>query len=172
MAPTKHRDDQLFVAPVEFDVNATVEHKALVTSTGGRTASGPLIDRPADGAPLLKKVPAPSTGTTSVAMTEAQLLGGIHVKTPAAAQEFQVPDGTEISAAVLAVQPDFAIGDSFDFTLINLGGAGFIVTLTVDTGVTFVGSVTVDDPGADVNSSGTFRFRNTAANTWIAYRVA
>ena len=102
-------------------------------------------------------------------MTEAQLLGGIHVKTPAAAQNFQVSTGTEISAAVGA---GLAVGDSFDFTLINLGGAGDIVSLTVDTGVTFVGSVTIDDAGADVNSSGVFRFRNTAANTWIAYRIA
>ena len=151
MAQTKHRDDQLFVAPVEFN-------EALA------------IHSP-DGVPVLTKV-TPSVGTTETDMTEAELLGGIHVKTPTAAQNLQVPTGAEISAAVAAVQPEFAIGDSFDYTLINLGGTGDIVTLTVDTGVTFVGSVTIDDPGADINSSGTFRFRNTAADTWVAYRVA
>ncbi len=163
MAQTKHRDDQLFVGPVEFD--------ALISVEGGETVDGPIIHRPATGQPLLKKVDAPSTGTTSTDMSEVQLLGGIHVKTPAAAQNFQVPTGTEISAALVAIGVTPLVGDSFDFTLINLGGAGDIVTLTVATGVTFVGSVTIDDPGADINSSGTFRFRNTAANTWIAYRV-
>lgn len=158
MAQTKHRDDQLFAAPVEFD-KKTLFNAAIIT-------------RPADGTPNLNKIPAPTTGTTSVAMTEAQLLGGIHIKTPTAAQDFQLPTGAEISAAVLAVQPNFAIGDSFDFALVNLGGAGFIVTITGDTGSTLVGSATIDDAGADVNSSGLFRFRNTAADTWIGYRIA
>ena len=130
MAQTKHRDDQLFVAPVELT-------EALAIHTP-------------DGTPVLTKVPAPSTGTTETDMTEAELLGGIHVKTPTAAQNLQVPTGTEISAAVTAVQPEFAIGDSFDFTLINLGGTGDIVTLTVDTGVTFVGYMGEDEVfGAD-----------------------
>ena len=173
MATEKHRQAQLFAAPVEFD--AAVTNSALVTNSAGQTTVGPIIDRPADGTPNLNKVPAPTTGTTATDMTEAQLLGGIHVKTPTAAQNLQVPTGTEISAAVLAVQPDFAVGDSFDFTLINLGGTGDIVTLTVDTGVTFVGYAGVH-PSADgatlPTSSGTFRFRNTAANTWVGYRVS
>jgi hypothetical protein len=151
----KNRQVQLFQAPTTFK--------------GGQKVSGAIQHRPVDGAPLLKKVPVPTTSTTATDMTEAFLLGGIHVKTPTAAQDFQVPDGTEISAAIGA---DLEVGDSFDFTLINLGGAGDIVTLIVDTGVTFVGAVEVDDAGADITSSGTFRFRNTGANTWVGYRVA
>lgn len=139
---------------------------------GELKTNGPHMRRPADGQPILTKIPVPSVSTTSVDMTEAQLLGGIHVKTPTAAQEFQVPTGAEISAAVIASGLRLEIGDSFDFTLINLGSATDIVTLTVAAGVTFVGSVTVDDPAADVNSSGTFRFQNTAANVWVAHRVS
>lgn len=161
MTQRKHRDSELFAAPVEFDRE--------VTMNGGQTVVGQNIRRPGAGLPVLTGVPAPSTSTTGTSMTEAELLGGIHVKTPVAAQDFQVPTGAEISAAVGA---DLEVDDSFDFTLINLGGTGDIVTLTVDTGVTLVGSATVDDPGTDVNSSGTFRFHNTAADTWVAYRVA
>ncbi len=154
----KNRQDTLFAGPV--------------TNLDGHTVVGPNIRRPADGSPILTKVPAASTATTATDMTEAELLGGMHVKTPSAAQDLQVPTGTEISAALVAAGVTPAVGDSFDFTLVNLGGAGDIVTLIVDTGVTFIGSVTVDDAGADINSSGTFRFRNTAANVWVAHRVA
>jgi hypothetical protein len=169
MAQTKHRDDQLFVAPVEFGPNAKA------TMVGGSTVSGEVIVRPTDGAPPLRRYPAPTTGTTETDLTEAQLLGGMHVKTPTAAQNLQFPTGTEISAAVLAVQPDFAVGDSLDFTLINLGGAADIVTLTTDTGLTLVGYMGVH-PSADgatlPTAAGTFRARNTAANAWAIYRVA
>ncbi len=139
---------------------------------GDIVTNGAHMQRPADGQPVLRKIPVPSTATTATSMTEAELLGGIHVKTPSAAQNLQVPNGTEISAALVAAGLVVAIGDSFDFTLINLGGAGDIVTLTVDTGVTFVGSVIVDDAGVDITSSGTFRFRNTAANVWVGHRIA
>ena len=161
MAQSKHRDDQLFVAPVEFD--------ALVLHNSRR------IDRPLAGTPNLIKIPAPSVSTTSTAMTEAELLGGIHVKSPTAAQNWQLPKGAEISAALLLLQPNFAIGDSFDFTVINDGTATDLVTLTVDTGITIVGYAGVH-PAADgatlPTAAATFRLRNTAADVWIAYRVA
>lgn len=142
---------------------------------GDLITNGQVYKRPVDGTPALTRVPAPSTGTTATDMTEAQLLGGIHVKTPTAAQNFQVPTGAEISAAVLAVLPKFAVGDSFDFTLVNLGGTGDIVTLTTDTGVTLVGYMGVH-PSADgatlPTSSGAFRLRNTGTDTWTCHRIA
>lgn len=144
-----------------------------LTVTGLSTLNGATILRTPDGSPIVTKVKVPSTSTTGTSMTEAELFGGIHVKTPSAAQNFQVPTGTEIDAEFLSVMGvAVAAGDSFDLTIVNLGGAGDILTLTVDTGVTFVGSVLIDDAGADITSSGTFRFRNVSAAVWIAYRVA
>lgn len=174
MAQTKHRDDQLFAAPVEFD--DTVQHNAPVTMDGGLAATGDVELRPADGTPILTKVPAPSTGTTSVDMLEADLLSGIHVKTPVAAQDFQLPTGAEISAAILAVLPNFAVGDSFDFSLVNLGGVGDIVTITTAaSGTTVVGYMGIH-PAADGatlgTSAGLFRVRNTGADTWTFHRIA
>ncbi len=160
----KNRQEQFFSNAVQFAKQATF----LL----GQIVSGAVVQRPGASQPVITKIEVPSTSTTGVAMTEAELLGGIHVKTPTAAPEFLVPTGTEISDALIAAGITPLVGDSFDFALINLGSAGDIVTLTVDTGVTFVGSVTIDDPGADVNSSGLFRFQNTAANVWVGHRVA
>ena len=133
-----------------------------------------FIFRPANGAPILTKVAAPTTSTTETDMTEAQLLGGIHSKTPTAAQNFQVPTATEILAAI---RSGIAAGDSFEFTLINIGGAGDDVTLTVDTGVTFVGDAVcrpLADADTDGTGSATFRFRCVALDTptFVGYRVS
>jgi len=77
--------------------------------------------------------------------------------------------GTQIEAALSG---NLANGDSFELTIINLGSAGDIITMAVASGVTFVGSLLIDDAGADVGSQGTFSFRRTAANTFVGYRVA
>lgn len=116
------------------------------------------------------KQATPETDPADVAgLTVDQMLSGILVCTPTGTVNYQPPNGTDLIAALPTT---FAIDDTFDLTLINLGGAGDIITMVVETGITYVGSVTVDDAGADINSSGTFRFRYTAANTFIAYRVA
>jgi hypothetical protein len=68
-----------------------------------------------------------------------------------------------------------ATGDSFDFSLITIGtGADDIVTLTAgDANVTFVGVVAVGPNIAGTDTaSGTWRFRNTGASTWVGYRLA
>ena len=174
----KRKEPHLF-EDIEIDGDLTVNgpetHAGAATFTGGVTASGDSITRSVDGTPVLNKVPAPSTGTTSVDMTEAQLLGGIHVKTPVAAQDFQLPTGEEISAAVLAVLPGFAVGDSFDFHLVNLGTTGDIVTITTATGIPVVGYMGVHPAvdGATLGTSaGHFRCRNTGADAWTLHRIA
>ena len=143
---------------------------AAASGTAG--ATGTIYLRPIDGLPMMTKMAAPVADSgADTNMTEAQLLSGIHAKDPAGAVAWQVPNGTEISAAVGA---GLAVGDSFEFTVINTGNTtSEDITLTVDTGVTFVGSAVLapaaDDP-AEV-STGTWRFRNTGANTWIGYRI-
>lgn len=120
-------------------------------------------------AQVLNLQAAPTTATGTVTLTAAQMLGGIIEATPIAAATYTTLTGTLLEAAL----PSGIVNDdSFELTIINLGGAGFIITLAGGAGVTIVGSATVDDAGADITSSGTFRFRRSAANTFIAYRIA
>ena len=112
---------------------------------------------------------SPQTATDTASLTDAQILSGILVCTPSAAATYTMRTGTQIEAALGGT---LASGDSFDLSIINLGGAGDIITMAVADGVTFVGSLLIDDAGADVTSSGTFRFVRGAANTFVGYRVA
>jgi hypothetical protein len=137
----------------------------VTTGTSGSGIAGNIHLR----AKVLGYQGTPETATDDASLTDAQMLSGILVCTPTAAAAYTVRTGTQIEAALGGT---LATGDSFDLTVINLGGAGDIITMTVAAGVTFVGSVTIDDPGADINSSGTFRFVRGAANTFVAYRVA
>jgi hypothetical protein len=137
----------------------------VTTGTSGSGIAGNIHLR----AKVLGYQGTPETATDNASLTDAQMLSGILVGTPTAAAAYTVRTGTQIEAALGGT---LATGDYFDLTVINLGGAGDIITMTVADGVTFVGSVTIDDPGADINSSGTFRFVRGAANTFVGYRVA
>ena len=121
---------------------------------------------------LLKKQGAPTAKTVTAAITAAELLAGIVTTTGATGpSEHQLPTGTLLAAAI----PSIAIGDSFDFHVINTGtGASDDATLTVNTDVTIVGNPTVGalTDGTIVSGSGTFRARYTAANTFVVYRIA
>lgn len=98
----------------------------------------------------------------AMAFTAASLLGGLVTATPTQARNIQFPTGTVLDAA-----SEFAVGDSFDFSLITL--AAFALTVTVNTGVTIVGAAaTAGTSGAAAR----FRMRKTAANTFVAYRIA
>ena len=94
------------------------------------------------------------------ALTAAMMQAGIVTSTTAAAVTATVPTGTVMDAAV-----DFAIGDSFDWSAIATGANAFTVTAAADH--TLVGSGVV----ATV-TSGHFRTRKTAANTFVTYRLA
>ena len=124
----------------------------LTVNAGGASASGTVGEagtiyfRTAALLPMMYTLPTPtSDSTTSTNMTEAELLGGMHVKSPTSAQNWQVPTGTEISTAIGS---GLAVGDGFNFILINTGTASDIVTLVVDTGVTMrIGAnVAADEP--------------------------
>lgn len=97
-----------------------------------------------------------ATGTLTAAMIEA----GIVTSTTAAAVAATLDTGTVMDAAV-----DFSINDSFDWTAIATGANAF--TVTASSGHTLVGSGVV----ATV-TSGRFRTRKTAANTFITYRLS
>ena len=136
----------------------------VTTGTSGSGIAGNIHLR----AKVLGYEGTPETATDTASLTDAQMLSGILVGTPTAAAAYTVRTGTQIEAALGGT---LATGDSFDLTVINLGGAGDIITMTAAAGVTFVGCEEIDDEGADITPSGTFRFVRGAANVFVAYRI-
>jgi len=120
----------------------------------------------------LKAQGDPTAKTVTNAISAAQLLTGIITTTGVTAPSVhQLPTGTLLAAAI----PGIAVGDSFDFTLINTGtGASDDATITVNTDVTIVGNPTVGalTDATIISGSGTFRARYTATNTFVVYRLA
>lgn len=104
--------------------------------------------------------PAPGTLNATGTLTIALILGGIVTSTTAAAVTATLDTGTICDAALT-----MAVNDSFDWSAIATGANSF--TVTASTGHTIVGSGVV----ATV-TSGRFRTRKTAANTFVTYRIA
>jgi hypothetical protein len=98
----------------------------------------------------------------SMIATAANVLTGIVTSTLTQARNLQLPTGTNLDLAT-----EWAIGDSFDVTFMTLGA--FVMTITVNTDVTIVGSAVT---AAAAGSTARFRLRKTAANTFIAYRLS
>jgi hypothetical protein len=106
--------------------------------------------------------PANIADGASMIATAANVLTGIITATPTQARDIQLPTGANLDLAT-----EWAIGDSFDFSVITL--AAFALTLTVNTGITaIVGSAAT---GATSGSVARFRLRKTAADTFTAYRI-
>ena len=145
----------------------SVDGGAVVVTTG-TSGSGVAGNIHLRAQVLGQQDSTPETAADTAALTDAQMLAGILVGTPTAAAAYTVRTGTQIESALGGTLAD---GDSFDLTVINLGGAGDIITMTGAAGCTFVGSEEIDDEGADVTPSGTFRFVRGAANTFVAYRI-
>ena len=98
-----------------------------------------------------------ATGT----ITPAMILSGILTSTTAAAVAGTLPTG-----AVLDAASEFAVGDSFDWSVIATGANAFTVTAAA-TGHTVVGVGAV----ATVTSAA-WRTRKTAADTFVSYRLS
>lgn len=115
-------------------------------------------------APLVQA--APVAKTTSSTLTAANLLAGlITVAQGAGANSTQtLPTGTLMQSGLPAT---FDINSSFDFSIVNTGAASETATLGAGTNFTIVGGAVVQP-----SASATFRVRKTAANTFIAYRIA
>lgn len=94
------------------------------------------------------------------AVTAAAIFGGILTSTTGAAVAGTVPTGAVMDAA-----SNLAVGDSFDWSIINTGGNTF--TLTAAANHTIVGTATVVTV-----TSGLFRTVKTAAGTFITYRLS
>lgn len=103
---------------------------------------------------------APVAVNVTGAVSAAAIMGGIVTSTTAAAVAGTVPTGTVMDAA-----SEIAIGDSFDWSVINTGPNTFTVTAATDH--TLVGAAAVATA-----TSGLFRTRKTAANTFVTYRLS
>jgi len=116
---------------------------------------------------------APATETNTATTTIAKLLSGVLEVTPTAACTLTLPTGTNMTTF-----NQLAVGDSFDWYIINLSTAANtdIITVTANTDHTLVGVMKVQSAEAGVGgltgtSSAHFRSRKTAATTWITYRL-
>jgi len=138
-----------------------------------------MSERKAGGIPLrgviVKTQPTPPTMTTVASFTAADLLAGLILATPTATGStvaYTLPTGALMDAAV-----DFAVNDSFDWTIINKAlAAADTITVTAATGHTLEGVSIVSSLHTTIASvSGnvaTFRTRKTAADTFVSYRIA
>ena len=102
---------------------------------------------------------APGVLNATGALTSAMILAGIVTSSTAAAVVATLPTGTVLDAA-----SEFAIGDSFDWSVINTGPDTFTVTAATDHTVVGVAAV------ATVTSV-MWRTRKTAANVFVSYRI-
>jgi hypothetical protein len=103
---------------------------------------------------------APVAVNVTGAVSATAILGGIVTSSTAAAVAGTIPTGTVMDAA-----SEFAVNDSVDWSVINTGGSNAF-TVTAATGHTIVGAAAVA-----ASSSGLFRTRKTAANTFVTYRI-
>ena len=108
-----------------------------------------------------------TTGAIRVQLIEATHPGG------AATVALTLPTGTDMDAAMPAA---FAVNDSIDLSIINIGSADAVdtYTLTANTDFTVVGNAIIQGNHASSTgcSTGTFRLRKSAANTYVAYRIS
>jgi hypothetical protein len=115
-----------------------------------------------DGNWQLQGAPADIADGGSMIATAANVLTGIVTSTLTQARNLQLPTGANLDLAT-----EWAIGEAFDCTFMTLGA--FVMTITVNTGVTIVGAATT---AATAGSTARFRLRKTAADTFIAYRIS
>lgn len=126
-----------------------------------------------EAAELSTRQVTPTAKTAAATLTIAELLTGIitETDTTGATVAFTLPTGTLTDAGLPST---FAVDDAFEYTIINLSAAlADTVTVTAGTGHTIVGNPIIDSAHDDAEwlSSGTFRCRKTAANTFVSYRI-
>lgn len=104
--------------------------------------------------------PAPGVLNATGTLTAAMIAAGIVTSTTAAAVTATLDTGAVMDAAL-----EMDIGESFDWSAIATGANAFTVTAAAS-GHTVVGAGAVA-----TGTSGTFRTRKTAADTFITYRL-
>lgn len=168
---TVYRDVGYPNVPSTRDLIGTVSNTQTVF---GAYASGAAIYIDAGASPVFYEVgvspqvqglldsqiqATPVAVNVTGAVSAIAMLGGIVTSTTAAAVAGTIPTGTVMDAS-----SEFAINDSFDWSVIATGANAF--TVTAATGHTIVGTAAVA-----TTTSGLFRTRKTAANTFVTYRI-
>lgn len=103
----------------------------------------------------------PGTLNATGTLTGALIMGGIVTSSTAAAVTATLDTG-----AVMDALATFAVGDSFDWTAVNTGGANAF-TVTASSGHTITGAAAVA-----ASTSGRFRTYKTAAATFVTVRLS
>lgn len=103
---------------------------------------------------------APAAVNTTATLTVANLRTRIITSTTAAAVTGTLPTGTSMDTLYSS-----AVDIGYDWSVINTGATNTF-TVAANTAHTVVGNMVVA-----VSSSGHFRSRRTAANTWVTYRI-
>jgi len=103
----------------------------------------------------------PGTLNATGTLTAALCLTGLVTSTTAAAVVATLDTG-----AVVDLASNWAVNDSFDWAVINTGGANAFTVTAAASGHTVVGAGAVA-----ASSSGQFRTRKTAADTFVTYRL-
>jgi hypothetical protein len=143
-----------------FSAATTVIIQAGASGASYAVGVAPVISD--DGNWQLQGAPADIADGGSMIATAANVLTGIVTSTLTQARNLQLPTGANLDLAT-----EWAIGEAFDCTFMTLGA--FVMTITVNTGVTIVGSAVT---AATAGSTARFRLRKTAADTFIAYRLS
>jgi hypothetical protein len=158
--------DLLTVVDNTTYVSAAFTNATSVTIQAGASGAlyavgvSPVISD--DGNWQLQGAPDDIADGGSMIATAANVLTGIVTSTLTQARSLQLPTGANLDLAT-----EWAIGEGFDVTFMTLGA--FVLTITVNTGVTIVGSAVT---AAAAGSTARFRLRKTAADTFIAYRLS
>jgi hypothetical protein len=138
----------------------TVPARIAISTSG---ASGTPIERlriDSFGSAFQEQI-APAAVNATATLTVANLRTRIITSTTAAAVTGTLPTGT-LMEGLYNGRTDMG----YDWSVINTGGTNNF-TVAANTGHTAVGNMVVAP-----NTSGAFRSRRTATNTWITYRVA
>jgi hypothetical protein len=104
---------------------------------------------------------APGTLNATGTLTVALCLNGIVTSTTAAAVTATLDTG-----AIWDLASNWAVNDSFDWAVINTGGSNAFTVTAAASGHTVVGAGAVA-----ASTSGQFRTRKTAADTFVTYRL-
>jgi N-methylhydantoinase B/oxoprolinase/acetone carboxylase alpha subunit len=151
-----------FIAPI----NTIFAHPKVAAARNQTTLAGQLI----------RSMPtAPVTKTTSVTLTAAEVLSGILLANQGAAgaATYTMPTGTLLQAQINAQMPGFAIGDTFELSIVNVSTvAAEDVTIAGGVGTTAAGNMTIPSNAAVGDAAyATFRFRKTADVAFTFYRI-
>jgi hypothetical protein len=135
---------------------ATIVIQAGASGAAYATGTSPVISDSGkyqdQGAPGVLN----ATGT----LTAAMILSGIVTSTSAGAVVATLDTGT-----ILDLASEFAIGNSFDWSVINTGPSTFTVTASAGHSIVGVGAVLT-------LISAVWRTRKTAANTFVTFRLS